>query len=646
MKVPCRKGIEHANSSFLLRIRLKKDSVVAELEREIADSVHSVLAFAPTPMIARAFISLKLAACFVAALFAVLHLSTAHAGRPNVVVMMTDDQGYGDFGFTGNPIIKTPHLDAMAERSGQLSQFYVSPVCAPTRACLMTGRYNYRTRCIDTFVGRAMMDPSEVTMAEMFSAAGYQTGIFGKWHLGDNYPMRPQDQGFGTSLVHRGGGIGQPSDPLGAESQYTDPVLLRDGRLTQYYGYCTDIYFNGALDFVDQAVADEKPFLVYLPTNAPHGPFDDVPRALYEMYRKMDLSNAKFDQTDGHPLPEDSEASLDKRARIFAMITNVDENVGRLFSRLELLGQLENTIVVFLVDNGPNGRRYVAGMKGSKSNVYEGGVRSPLLFHWPAQVAAGSRSDRIAAHYDLLPTLLEACGLDAPASVNLDGRSFLGALRGNDDTLPDRYLFIQAHRGNEPQKYHNFMMRNQRWKLLHASGFGKESFEGEPRFELFDLRDDPLEQNNVIADFPQIFTELRQSYDAWFDDVSSTRPANYAPPAIYIGDDHENPVTLTRQDWRHSRGRPWARGSFGHWVVDVRSSGRYEVTVHPVGGELKGRIGVKVGGQEWWATIPESADNATIPVVLEALGRTTLSASIANGDEVLGPHQLEVRKLN
>ncbi|MHC4228157.1 MAG: sulfatase-like hydrolase/transferase, partial [Planctomycetota bacterium] len=296
-------------------------------------------------------------------------------GRPNVIIVMTDDQGYGDLGVTGNPIIRTPNIDAMAARSGSMKNFYVHPVCAPTRACLMTGRYNYRTRVIDTWVGRAMMEPEETTIAEILSGAGYATGIFGKWHLGDNHPMRPMDQGFDESLVHRGGGIGQPADPPGGEGKYTDPVLLDNGKPAQFKGYCTDVYFERAAEWISKCTARKKNFFAYIPTNAPHGPFHDVPEEILERYKKMDLGNDHFPQDKGHPLPEASDE--EKRARIFAMITNIDDNMGRLFTRLDELGLSENTIVIFMVDNGPNGRRYVAGMKGSKSHVHEGGIRSP-----------------------------------------------------------------------------------------------------------------------------------------------------------------------------------------------------------------------------------------------------------------------------
>ncbi|MCG6920480.1 MAG: sulfatase-like hydrolase/transferase, partial [Acidobacteria bacterium] len=177
---------------------------------------------------------------------------TEPTSRPDVILIVTDDQGYGDLGVKGNPLVRTPHIDAMAARSAEMTRFYVSPVCAPTRASLMTGRYNYRTRAIDTFVGRAMMEPGEVTLAEILRDSGYRTGIFGKWHLGDAYPMRPIDQGFEEALVHRGGGIGQPSDPPGGEGKYTDAVLFHNGRQVSTEGYCTDVYFDRALDWIGE----------------------------------------------------------------------------------------------------------------------------------------------------------------------------------------------------------------------------------------------------------------------------------------------------------------------------------------------------------------------------------------------------------
>jgi arylsulfatase/arylsulfatase A len=553
---------------------------------------------------------------------------------------MTDDQGYGDLGVTGNPLIKTPNIDAMAGRSASMKNFYVHPVCAPTRACLMTGRYNYRTRAIDTYIGRAMMEPQETTIAELLRRAGYATGIFGKWHLGDNYPMRPTDQGFERSLVHRGGGIGQPSDPTGAEGKYTDPILLDNGRLKQFDGYCTDIYFDRAADWISQCASEKRNFFTYIPTNAPHGPFHDVPQDTYDIYKNMDLSNERFPQNRGHPLPDKS--NQDKRARIFAMITNIDNNVGRLFRHLDKLGLTENTIVIFMVDNGPNGRRYVAGMKGNKSHVHEGGIRSPFFFHWPAAVQPGRSSDRIAAHIDVLPTILDACGVRKPADLKLDGRSLLPLLKGQEMSWPDRTIVIQSHRGDTPVLYHNFAARTQRWKLLHASGFGKETFEGEPKFELYDMAVDPLEMNDLAQDRPDIVQMMREKYEQWFKDVSSTRPDNYAPPRIYIGTKHENPVVLTRQDWRHIKGRPWASGSNGYWELFAAASGKYDIRLRFPALKTDTRISMDIAGTKYTTDVNEGATEYTFDSVYITKGPVRLLAALTDKSGIRGPWQVDV----
>jgi len=318
--------------------------------------------------------------------FSLVTLCAFAADRPNVVLIMTDDQGYGDFGVMGNPVIETPHIDAMAQRSASMSTFYVSPVCSPTRACLMTGRYNYRTRVIDTYVGRSMLEPEEVTVAEVLSAAGYATGIFGKWHLGDCYPMRPMDQGFDESLVHRGGGLAQPSEPPENHRRYTDPILFHNGKQIQTKGYCTDVYFGAALDFIEDSHREGRPFFTYLATNAPHGPFHDVPEKLREHYAKKDMAKILVAELLG----EKREQEVDRLTRIAAMITNIDQNIGRLFAKLDELDLTENTLVIFLVDNGPNTLRYVGPLRGMKGGVHEGSVRSPLWLHWPARLKPGT----------------------------------------------------------------------------------------------------------------------------------------------------------------------------------------------------------------------------------------------------------------
>lgn len=570
------------------------------------------------------------------------NITTRADERPNVIVIMSDDQGMGDYGFMGNQVIRTPQLDAMHDRGGYLSNFYVSPVCAPTRASLMTGRYNYRTRCIDTYVGRSMMDPAEVTMAEILRDAGYRTGIYGKWHLGDNYPLRSMDQGFQESLVHRGGGIGQPSDPIGAEGKYTDPTLFKNGEKVSMKGYCTDIFFDAAMDFVAESTRSDSPFFAYIATNAPHGPFHDVPPGLYEDYKRADFSSILTRELN----PKRREAEFDKLARIAAMITNIDDNVGRLFAKLDELDVTDNTIVVYLNDNGPNSMRYVGDVRGMKTGVDDGGIRSPLLFHWPAKIDAGTDVKQLSAHMDVLPTLLEACDIALPEEIKLDGRSFLPWLYNPDAGGQSRQVVFQTHRGDVPQRYHHFALHEDAWKLVHPSGFGKESFDGEPKLELYDLSADPGQQHDLAVEKPEIVTRLRRAYDEWFDDVSSTRPDNYAPPRIVIGTKHETETVLTRQDWRHESGKPWAAGSNGFWLLEAPHAGEYQIelilasdqyeggTAIIHAGVLKKRVDVKAGQQRGHSTKIRLPD-----------GKIKLSVDIETSGRIHGPHQVVLSRL-
>ena len=585
----------------------------------------------------RTYLSLTVAAFFM---LASCQTTAPAPDRPNVILIMTDDQGYGDFGFTGNPVIRTPEIDAMASRSAIMERFYVSPVCAPPRASLMTGRFNYRTRAIDTWIGRAMMEPEEVTVAELLSEAGYATGIFGKWHLGDNYPMRPQDQGFQEVLVHRGGGIGQPADPLGGEGKYTDPILFHNGEETPMKGYCTDIYFDAAMDFIEAGVKQGKPVFAYIPTNAPHGPYHDVPEDLYQMYKQLDLRPA-FAASVG-----DAQAAklADQTARTFAMITNIDQNVGRLFERLRALGAYDNTLVLFLTDNGPAGPRYVGALRGYKGGVNEGGIRTPLLAHWPARLRAGRASDRVAGHIDMLPTILEACGVPLPAGLQLDGRSILPLLEGKAGEWPDRTVFVQWHRGDVPERFRNFAGVSQRWKILH------QNFdEGHPpdplQFELYDLEADPGEQNNLAATHPDVLARLRQEYDAWFDDVGSTRPDNYAPPRIFIGTPHENPVVLTRQDWRRlGEADNWGPASRGYWLLRAAAAGEYDLRCVFQPEDAPRSLEVKIAAFEQTVSLLAGVTEHTFEGVALPAGDARLDATLIRGATLRGVHQIFVTK--
>ncbi|MCB1119968.1 MAG: arylsulfatase [Verrucomicrobiae bacterium] len=576
-------------------------------------------------------------------LFASLFLFVADlwAERPNVILVMSDDQGYGDFGAVGNKVIETPSIDAMAKRSVLWDNFYVSPVCSPTRASLMTGRYNHRTYCVDTWLGRSMMATEETTIAEVLHEAGYATGIFGKWHLGDNYPMRTIDQGFEESLVLRGGGLAQPADPIENNRRYTNPILMHNGRKVQTTGYCTDVYFDHAMKWMRKIHNEGRSFFTYIPTNAPHGPFHDVPEDLRKYYLKKDLKSLIRGKV------RNVEEEVDTLSRIAAMITNVDENMGRLFDMLKENGLYENTLVFFLTDNGPNTMRYVGDMRGMKSNVLEGGVRTVLWSHWPARLQAGvTVQDTVAAHIDLFPTIAEACGVAVPAGLQLDGRSILSQLVNPGKRLAPRTLFMQIHRGSQPQRYHNMMVRDSMWKLVHPSGFQTQTFEGEPDFQLYNLDQDPGEEKNLIMDYPQKFAYLKSLYDAWFDDVMSNVLTNPGPPDIIIDGAHENPSVLTWQDRVADR---WSKGSEGHWELNFAHSGNYQVQVdmpREYAPEADAEVLLFVGEEAYKIQVKQGTESVQFPAIFVAEGPNILKAEINYPDgKVEGGYQVRVTTL-
>jgi len=565
--------------------------------------------------------------------------NSKQAVAPNIVLIITDDQGIGDLGIMENPVIETPHIDEMARNSAFMERFYVSPVCAPTRACLMTGRYNYRTRVVDTYIGRAMMEPKEVTVAEALQQGGYATGIFGKWHLGDNYPMRPLDQGFEEALIHKGGGLAQPSEPFGNDRRYTNPILFHNGEQIQTEGYCTDIYFDAALDFMGKKVENEQPFFTYIATNAPHGPYHDVPEDLYKKYLSKDLSTVfkdpDWDQTE----------QQDRVARIFAMIENIDQNVGKLFEQLDKWEIMENTVVIFMVDNGPNSRRYVRELRGMKSEVHEGGIRSPFFVHWPARLQAGHSSDRIAAHIDIMPTLLDAAGVKLPKEVQLDGKSVLPLLENQSTEWEDRTLFIQTHRGDVPQPRYHFAAIEQEWKLVHPTGFGRREVDPQTvPYELYNLVQDPGEQHNLYETQPEIAERLTTAYDQWFEEVSNTRPDNYAPPRMVIGTAEETTTHLTAQDWRRTAGEGW--GTDGYWLLEVAQPAEFEVILKtpeklsPLSATLTINDTLTM---EATAEAPSSILSLG-SIALEP-GEIKLQVKPGNSDIDLGQYQVEVIKL-
>jgi arylsulfatase A-like enzyme len=492
--------------------------------------------------------------------------------RPNVIIVMTDDQGYGDLGCHGNPHVKTPNIGKLGAQSIRLTDFHVSPTCSPTRAALMTGRYCNRTGVWHTIMGRSLLRADEVTMADVFSASGYSTGIFGKWHLGDNYPFRPEDRGFGESLVHRGGGIGQGIDYWG--NDYFDDTYFRNGKPERFKGYCTDVWFDEAMKFIE--ANKERPFFCYLPTNAAHGPFF-VAERYSKPYRDKGL-----------------EPSL---AAFYGMITNIDENMGRLMGRLNRLGLSDNTILVFMTDNGgepaEHWARYKGGMRGFKGSQYDGGHRVPCFIRWPAGDLQGGRDiGRITAHIDLLPTFIELCGLKKPGGVKFDGLSLVPLLAGGSAEWAERVLITDSQRVDHPIKWRQSATMTDRWRLIDGR-------------KLYDIKADPGQENDISEKHPEVVKKLRAAYEEWWANVSEHFD-EYCE--IVIGSEEQNPTCLMSHDihgqvvWNHEQVREGQRAD-GFWAVEVARAGVYEFSLRrwpeEVNRPISGSVDIDKEDQEY-----------------------------------------------
>lgn len=561
----------------------------------------------------------------------------AASDRPNVLLVITDDQGFGDLGVHSNPVVRTPNLDAFTKQAAWLKNFHVSPVCSPTRSSLLTGQYNYRTGVVDTYLGRSLMRPDVTTLAQHLVGAGYRTGLFGKWHLGDNYPLRPEDRGFQETLWSRGGGLAQPSDhPESTPSTaYFDPFLTRNGREERVKGYCTDVFTDAAVRFVS-AKAD-RPFFAYVAYNAPHDPFQ-VPPTFVAPYQGRDLTPTGFPRV-GQPW---AGPKLDTNpiARAYGMIENIDTNFARLLKALDDAGQMRNTIVIFLTDNGPGGVRFNAGLRARKGTVYDGGTRVPCYVRWPGHVRPGTVIDAPLAHIDITPTLLDACRVPLPdILLPIDGRSALKLLTGQPGNWPERTLFFQWHRGDVPERYRAFAARGPRFKLVQATGVAQEA-KWTPRYELFDIPNDPFEERDLAAERPEEVARLKSAYEAWFADVTKR---GFAPPRIVVGSEKENPVRLSRQDWRGPKAS-WGPGGAGHWEVRFDRPGRYRVTARS--NRPFAATGGVIGGKAFDA--PSDGTTAVVSGVVELTagdGRVELTVADIDGGNRRGPTYVEMEYL-
>ena len=495
----------------------------------------------------------------VLSLFLKLACTTCAAEQPpNVVFVITDDQGYGDLGFTGNPVIQTPHLDKLAGESVWLEDFHVAPSCSPTRSSMLTRRWTNRTGVWHTFFALAMMYEDEVTIADHFQAAGYATGMFGKWHLGDHYPYRPQDRGFDLAYCIRGGATGVTADYW--DNDYFDDHHFRNDKPTPSTGYSTDVFFAQTQLFIEEQVARKKPFFAWIATTAAHKPWI-CPPAFSELYPKQNGKAAAF----------------------YGMLTNIDENIGRLRASLEELGVSDNTILIFTTDNGSIGpKEFNAGMRGGKISPYEGGHRVPFALHWPdGGFSKHVRVKELTHMVDVLPTLLELCGVKPRKEVALDGRSFYNLLPGKGDpsfNWESRVVISDSQRVQHPVKWKDSSVMSGKWRLVKG-------------VELYDIRRDPGQRNDVAIEHPQQVARLRAWYESWWAELE---PTFSRTSRVYVGSPGVPELEITALQWI-GQSPPWNQGLIrravlprgqgkpakfsGHWAVHVAQTGNYAFEV-------------------------------------------------------------------
>lgn len=504
--------------------------------------------------------------------------------RPNIVLVMTDDQGYGDLGRNQNPIIHTPNIDKLAEQSVRLSNFHVDPTCSPTRAALLTGKNSLKAGVWHTVMVRYLLSPKHETLAELLQQSGYDTAIFGKWHLGDNYPYRPQEQGFKDVLIHGGGGVGQTPDYWG-NTQFNDSYY-RNGEPEKFEGYATTIWFDEAIKYINQPRTN--PYFAYIALNAPHGPYR-APEEFIQPYLAKGLNR--------------------NMASFYGMISHIDGQVKKLRDVIRKKGDEDNTIFIFMTDNGssyhptdinnkitaphqalkkqhpdwtPN-----AGLRGYKSSTFEGGHRVPFYISYPNGKLQPGDYNQLAAHYDVLPTLLDFAGIKKWPK-DIDGKSLKTLMtEGSDANLAERSIVITNQRVSIPSIERPVVVAKKQWRLLSQKG--KE--------QLYDLHADPQQMNNVIKQHPNVASELRFARLAWWQDAAKE---GFHDSYIVVGNPAENPVRLNAMDWMEiekERGVPWFIGHQGtadekdypHWLtreedfqslpwyIEIETTGSYQV---------------------------------------------------------------------
>ncbi|WP_066217792.1 arylsulfatase [Formosa haliotis] len=423
--------------------------------------------------------------------------------KPNIILVMTDDQGMGDLACMGNQVLKTPHIDAFYNQSTRFTDFQVSPTCAPTRSALMSGARPFEVGVTHTIMQRERMALDVFTMPQALQSAGYKTGLFGKWHLGDEEEYLPINRGFDEVLMHGAGGIGQTKYgdfPPNEENLYFDNVLLHNDKIVQTKGFCTDVFFDAAEAWIKQQEDAKQPYFAYVALNAPHAPL-----VAPEAYKKRFLDLGYDEGTAGR----------------YGMIENIDDNFGELMQKLEKWDALDNTLVIFMTDNGAthlkgtlNGKpvtHFNANLRGAKNSPFEGGTHVPAFWYWKGKLGTGVDIKALTAHIDMYQTFCELAGVTLPEKMQeLSGRSLVPLLENPNTVWADRELFIHCGRWaageREDAKFKKSAIRTQEWRFDNNS-------------QLYNIPNDPSETNDVYAEHPELIAHLRTTYDKWWENT-------------------------------------------------------------------------------------------------------------------------------
>ncbi len=515
--------------------------------------------------------------------------------QPNVILVLTDDQGIGDLSCHGNPWLKTPNIDAFYNEAVRMTDFHVSPVCTPTRAAIMTGRYPINNGAWATYKGRDALSEGTTTLADLFQQNGYKTGVFGKWHLGDNYPVRPTDCGFDVAVQHMAGGVGELSDYWG--NNYFNDVYYVNNKPKQFEGYCTDVWFQETMKFIKDN--KNQPFFVYLPTNAPHSPL-----YVNEKYA------APYNHLEGSQIPN---------AKYFGMVANIDENFGKLEKFLKENNLTDNTILIFMTDNGTidgiskDGKiGYNMGLRGRKGDKIEGGHRVPFFIRWnDGKIKGGWDINQTTAHVDLMPTLANLCHITIPENTKLDGTDLSPLLLKKTKKLEDRTIFVH-HRQDwrRPKDIDETCIIIDKWRLVNGS-------------ELYDIEKDRMQKHNLADQYPELVQKMLNNNTTFLKTTKNNREYNEFPLFI-IGNSSQNEIKLTIQHaigddkpiWKSEQVAEGLKNKNNTHALKIEKKGRYKISCRRWPKECPGPVlGVpKDNPKNWFNYKPISPDKASIQI--------------------------------